>query len=175
MMAKKKSETKDVKEDDFEVGEDESLMRKEWRFQRVAWLILLLIVLAGGVGLLGSGPLSHVQVPGNDGLTVEYNRFAHRTNETEMVLQPGDNVSDTGSVDIAITRDFVQKFNIERIIPEPESESISDDEIVFSFKVGQGAPDRIVFYMTPDSAGSFGGEVRVLNGGSANINMLVYP
>src|SRR5688500_11374240 len=59
----------------IEVDQDLDHVRSLWRVQRVGWVIMLLLVIGGLLGLFGKGPLAEHQVQTN-GLTLDYDRFA---------------------------------------------------------------------------------------------------
>ena len=42
--------------EDLELETDESFQRNEWRIQRAGWIVWSLVIIAGLIGLLGSGP-----------------------------------------------------------------------------------------------------------------------
>ena len=48
--------------EDLELETDESFQRNEWRIQRVGWIVWSLVIIAGLIGLLGSGPMSHKEI-----------------------------------------------------------------------------------------------------------------
>jgi len=45
--------------EDLKLETDESFQRNEWRIQRAGWIVWSLVIIAGLIGLLGSGPRSH--------------------------------------------------------------------------------------------------------------------
>ncbi len=59
------------------VQEDMTMQQRVWRFERVGWYLLVVIVLLGLAGVFGNGPLSNAQVTSADGrLHVEYQRLS---------------------------------------------------------------------------------------------------
>jgi hypothetical protein len=58
------------------VGESLSLQRREWRVDRVGWVVMGLILVAGLLGVWGGGLLGSVTATGSDGrVLVDYDRF----------------------------------------------------------------------------------------------------
>ena len=47
---------------DLEIEQDHDFQRRSWRLQRAGWIVLSLVLLAGLLGLFGSGPLAHATV-----------------------------------------------------------------------------------------------------------------
>ena len=97
----------------LEVEDLPSFQRKEWRIQRIGWVAWALVLLAGMLGLIGSGPLSSTSSSATDeSLTVRYDRFLHYHQPTtfEVTLHPGViyTFPKAASVESAIIRLHVQ-------------------------------------------------------------------
>jgi hypothetical protein len=174
-MTNTKSEAEaEEKPAELDIDQDMLFQRKQWVVQRIAWLIFALIVLAGLSGLLGTGPLANARA-GDADVQIEYESILHRASPTELMIHPGDQITADGNIEVALTQAFLKNLEIHRIIPEPDSEELSGDEIIYSFKVGEGGPSTITFQFEPLDAGSFQGHIRINNGDPISINQLVYP
>jgi hypothetical protein len=159
-----------------DIEQDLDFQRRMWLVQRIGWVIFGLIVAAGLAGLLGTGPLADAKAAGSDGFEVEYERFAHRASPTMITIHPGDApLSEEGTLDIAFTQDYLKNFTIERIIPEPDSESLSGENLVYSFKVDDGGLSTITLHVNPAQAGTWNGQIGPADGDPAAINQFVYP
>jgi hypothetical protein len=51
----------------LELHYDDLFQRAAWRWQRIGWAFWSLVMIAGAVGLLGSGPLNHSTGTAGDG------------------------------------------------------------------------------------------------------------
>lgn len=61
---------------------------REWRWQRVGWILLGGLVVAGLAGLLGDGPLSSTSSSSIDGaVQASFDRFLHRSAPTVVALR----------------------------------------------------------------------------------------
>jgi hypothetical protein len=175
-MAKKKSEAEaKEKPAELDIDQDMTFQRRQWVVQRIGWLIFGLIVLGGLVGVLGAGPLSNVKASGADGAQVEYERFTHRATPMTLTIDPGASVSADGTVEIALPYEFISNLEIHRIVPEPDSEILSGDEIIYSFNVGEGGLSPITFHVEAEDAGSFQAHIRINDGDPITFNQMVYP
>lgn len=61
-----------------------SFHQRIWRLQRVGWIAMLLVALAGLVGLLGPGSWSRTRVEHPAGLRVEHTLFARAETQQAM-------------------------------------------------------------------------------------------
>lgn len=119
-----------------------------WHFQRFAWIVLALVLLAALAGLTGKGgPLSRASVSGPQG-EVTYPRVSRWQLGDEMVvsLPPG-----TGqSVAIEIGGGFSKIFQLERIQPAPkESYATPDGQLLVFDLAGPSGRRDISFFLRP--------------------------
>ena len=59
----------------LQIEEDRAHQRREWRIERVGWVLMAGLLLAGLLGLLGDGPLSRATAGSAGALSVEYDRL----------------------------------------------------------------------------------------------------
>jgi hypothetical protein len=91
-----------------------AFQRRSWTIQRVGWVILALIVLAGLVGLTGPGLLSDRTV-GSPALSAQYQRFQRETKLTRfMIRMPG-----AGDPTLKLGHDFQAGYEISDVQPQP--------------------------------------------------------
>lgn len=160
---------------DLEVAQDLEFQRQEWRIQRVAWVMMALVLLAGLAGLLGSGPLAHASTEA-DGLTVAYDRIvrARAPIEVRFVLAP-DLVS-SGRAEIWIDRSMLDKADIQRIVPEPESEQAGADRVVFVVAATEpGALVEVAFGLEAHDPGGFAADAGIVDGPRVALSGFVLP
>lgn len=144
----------------------------EWRVQRIGWAILVLFLLAGASGVLGKGPLSHetIALPGG---TLELDRFARRHAPTEWAIDLLQTPAQE-DLELAITADYMSKFEIKAITPEPERTELKNGELVFIF-AGAQSGGRIVMHLDPQEVGTLRGTVRMNGGDAIALRQLIYP
>jgi len=71
----------------LEIVQDMTFQRRAWVVQRIAWVVMLLIVVAAVLGLFATGPLSGTTAKTDDGvLTIEYGRFARHDAQTDLLI-----------------------------------------------------------------------------------------
>ncbi len=160
---------------DLEIGRDLEFQHWEWAIQRVAWVVMTLVLVAGLGGLLGSGPLSDTSAESGP-LTLEYGRFErrHAPEELEVAIDAG--AASDGAVELWLPSDYVETIEIERIVPEPESERQAADRIVYAFAIDDpSSVTTVVFDFEHDTVGSKSGEIGVVDGSSIAFQQFVYP
>lgn len=160
----------------LEIEEDPTAQRRIWRFERVGWAGLTLVVGAGLLGLFGDGPLSRSEIDGSAGaLTVRYERFIHNDTQTTLELRATAVRSD-GPRWISVSADYASRVRIERVMPEPERTVVTDKAVRFGFDPEQAGERGVVtIVLTPLRAGVLRAEIGVADGPPVSFTQLVYP
>jgi hypothetical protein len=97
--------------------EDLVLQCREWRAERVGWVVLAFLVLAALLGVFARGPLSETTAASSDGnLNIAYERFAHKTARTEFDVRLAHAPQDAR---IRLSPSFLQTYDIEVLYPVP--------------------------------------------------------
>jgi hypothetical protein len=145
--------------------------RREWRIQRIGWvLIALFLVLAVG-GLFGNGPLSRAHTDDGAG-RIDYERFTRYGSSTDLVVTPV--ASAHGVNRVAISGDYLEAFRIERITPEPAAVRMTGASIVYEF--ASAAPGAsISFHIRPQRLWRHSATVTIDGGTPLHVSQLTYP
>jgi hypothetical protein len=137
---------------------------------RAAAVLALLLMIAAILGLFGEGPLAHATVSSADGsLQVDYDRFIRTEASTslQISLQKG-----SGQTNFAISQQYLQFASINSITPQPSSEKVLPDRVVFTIQ--QHAPGQIQIAMTPGKIGSHTATI-YSQGASVSFTTFTYP
>lgn len=158
----------------LQVDQDLKFEKAEWKAERVGWIVMAILLLAGLAGLLGPGPLS-ARVAGDPAsrLWIEYNKFERRESPCKVILHvtPGSTTSR-----IRFSQDFVRNVQIEHVDPEPERTEAAIDGYSFPFAFRDTRTESVVtVYYRPDKIGTLDTEVTVENGPSVRFSQIVYP
>lgn len=144
---------------------------REWRIQRVGWVLVVLFLACALGGLFGNGPLSRSHADGASG-RVEYERFLRYGLSTDIVIGPTGSAQGVNRVEI--DADYLEALRIERITPEPAAVRISGPRIAYEFATtAPGA--SISFHVRPQQLWRQTSAVRIDGGAPLEISQLVYP
>jgi len=161
--------------DDLQIDDDMDFQRKEWRVERIGWVAMALLALAGLLGLFGDGPLAKAKAV-NGPLQVEYHRFERLLSPTQMVVQVDPEAVQNEEVRLVMGRNLMEALKVSAIAPQPERMELTPDSLVYIFKVSEAsAPVRVTFDMETAKAGSHSGDIALENGASVNISQFIYP
>ena len=155
-----------------EIEEDLPFQHRNWRVQRMGWVLLGAVVLAGLAGLLGSGPLSNAQESNDAGVKVKYERFVRHGAPSKIevtVAKPARPVR------IAISRSFLETLETRRLLPTPGQVQAGDGFVVYAFEPEGSGPMQVTFLVQPDELGSHEAEIVVNDGSALTIRQFTYP
>ena len=168
------------RDDGLELHTDMGFVRREWQIERVAWGVMLLIVIAAALGLFGAGVLSTSSVSSEDGvLHVDYSRFVRVTASTQLDLEVGPEAVEDGSVQLAISHEYLAAVDIEHILPEPSSATTSAEGVIYTIDIEGdiegGTPALITIEVEPTGFGPHAGNLGVVGGPDVRLRQFVYP
>jgi hypothetical protein len=153
----------------MEIDESLDLHLKAWKLQPVAWTVIGIFVLAGLLGLFGTGVLSR-SVEKQGAVTIEYERFYRYGTTVKLTIRDDGAGTQT---EVGFPPAYISHFNITSVMPEPSRTAISDAGLSYIFKGGPGFR-TIVFYLEPQDVGNASGLVSV-NDQKIQLSHLIYP
>lgn len=162
---------------DLELDQDLTYQQREWRIERISWIVWALLVLAALLGILGPGPLSKATA-GNAGdpIWVEYQRFVRHRSPTELIVYVAPDGSEEGALSLQIDQELTEKAQIERIDPEPAKEQAGMGRITYTFPIDEGdAVLHVIYHLELESFGPSTIRVGLEGGPEVSINQFVYP
>jgi hypothetical protein len=147
--------------------------RGEWRASRLLWILLLLTMLATGLGLFGNGPLSHARVEAsNGGLSVEYDRFGRLSASMRMTVNVP--ALARGPAQLEISRSLFDAFQVIQIAPAPVAQELTPEAVRYRFDADPGSRTAIIFDIQPQQCWMLEGFVRSA-GETVSLRQFIYP
>ena len=146
--------------------------------ERVAWGIMILLVLLGLGGLFAVGPLSSAVVSDEAGLVhLGYERFSRVSAPSLLRIELDHDAVHSGPVTIELSRPFVEAIQIERIQPAPSRELIGmEGGLAFEFAaIEPGQQALIQLFIKPAAMGLVEGSIALRGQSPIRFTQLVYP
>jgi hypothetical protein len=165
---------RDLHSRNYPVNEDMVLQRKVWRFERLGWYGLVVLIGLTLAGLFSKGPLSSAEARSVDGhLRVEYQRFLRNGSSDEVIVYLQGKPREP--VEVEISGELLRGFEIEMLQPQPLKASAAGEGVrlwVLSDNAG-----RAIVHLTvrSDGVGSFKTHVSLPTGTSLGFSQLIYP
>lgn len=159
--------TVEAVEPEFEIDEHIDLQEKGWVIQRIGWIMIIAVMIAGGLGLFGSGWISN-QTSSVGNIKAEFERFFRYETEMKILVESGEHISS-----ISFPQQYLKDFRIIHFVPEPENNNTSDNEVKYNFLAGQ---NKIVsVYLVPKTYGSIKGSMEVNETTVLNLDHFIFP
>ncbi|WP_425928308.1 hypothetical protein [Pseudomonas sp. NyZ201] len=158
----------------YPVEEDMTLQQRVWRFERVGWYVLVLIVLLALAGLFGNGPLSDADATSADGrVRVEYQRLSRSGTTDSMRIQvrgtPGQ------PVQLLLGGSLLREASIETLQPEPLSAQSRGEEILMRLGTGEDGIATLYLTLRSEHVGRLEGRVGLGQGSTTTFSTFFFP
>ena len=154
----------------LELDEDLTLFGKGKRVQHIGWVVMVILLLMGILGMFGSGPLSYKTYKGTNA-SIEFERFLRFEHELHMTIK-GKAIN--GQLLIAFESEYFKKLQIGQINPMPVDFQHKDGYVLYTFKADNAAENTIRFYFSPEGEGSVKGKV-IVNKEQFSLKHFIYP
>jgi hypothetical protein len=162
-------------DNDIAVGSDLQFQRGWWRFERIAWIGLSLILAADLAGILGRGPLAKARVQSPDGgMTIQYERIERFSTPSILTIQVAQSAIHNDKFQLWISEDLVKALGNQRVIPQPTESVLQSGGILYTFSATE-VPASVEFQLQPASAGVDHLRFRVPGGGEVSPTVYVMP
>ena len=161
--------------DELSVGADMRFQQRWWRFEKVVWVLFLLVILADLSGLLGRGPLAHAERFSPGGLMrVEYEKIERMNAPSILTVHFAPGAVQEGKVRLWVSQALVQSLGAQRIIPQPSRSELSGDGLLYEFPVS-GTPGSAQFALLPVAPGLYPLRLVAGTGDAVTMRVLVLP
>lgn len=140
-------------DDAVAVGEDLEFQERWWKFERGVWIFFVLVLIADLLGAFGRGWLAKAERRTADGmLDVKYERIERASTPSVMTVQFGRGAIRDGRARLFVSESVVKELGAQRIVPQPESSTIGDGGVVYTFPATT-PPATIQLQLQPSFAG----------------------
>lgn len=167
MIMQRQKHKVEVLNSELKIDEQLHLQEKGWVIQRVGWIIIIAVMIAGGLGAFGDGWVSK-QSSSTGNIKAEYERFFRYETEMKVLVESSNHISS-----ISFSQQYLKDFRIVRFVPEFDNNNTTENEVRYNFLPGQ---NRIVsVYLIPKNYGAIAGTMKVNDTNNITLNHFIYP
>jgi hypothetical protein len=160
----------------MDIDHDLQFQQRDWKAERVAWVLMALVVIAALTGLFGAGPVSEAKEGDEAGaLQLEYERFGRVSREMPLRVRFRPPRPDAGEAAVSLDAAYLRDVSVERVDPSPVRTEVDSDRVSFVFAVKGTEPVHAVFHLKADRPGRHKGSVGTPEGDRLPISHLIYP
>ncbi|MGS7251020.1 hypothetical protein HG549_11315 [Pseudomonas sp. SK] len=156
------------------VEEDMRMQQRVWRFERVGWYMLVVIVLLALAGLFGNGPLSDAQVASDDGrVRVDYQRLSRSgtTDNLRITVRgtPGE------PVQVVLGGSLLREASIETMQPQPQLSRSHGQSLLLQLGTSHDGMATLYLTLRSEHVGRLEGVVRAGQDSTVQFATFLYP
>ncbi|WP_087500754.1 hypothetical protein [Pseudomonas sp. SID14000] len=156
------------------VEEDMRMQQRVWRFERVGWYALVLIVLLALAGLFGNGPLSDAQVSSEDGrVQVDYQRLS-RSGTTDNLRITVRGIAGE-PVTLLLGGTLLREASIETLQPEPQASRSHGQSLLLQLGTSKEGIATLYLTLRSEYVGTLEGVVRAGPSSTVHFSTFLYP
>jgi hypothetical protein len=146
-----------------------------WCFERVAWYVLAIVLIADALGFFGQGWFARAQRSASDGtIHLRYDRIERAGASSEMTVEFGPAAVRNHQVALFSSQNIVKELGAQRIIPEPNTSQVGPGGITYTFPA-TGSPATISIALEPIRPGIRRIEVGVPGSQPVRATIVVLP
>ena len=161
----------------LELEQDIDAQRREWRFERAGWLLIVVLVVAALTGAFGDGPLArHVARSPVNGATVEYDRVVRSGTASTLTLMLGASDATDTIADFAFDRRYLASMGVDRITPAPIESRASNEWVVYRIRrATAGQPAQVDIVVSPQGIGRRRLVIETFGFGTIELRQFILP
>ncbi|MET3458090.1 hypothetical protein [Pseudomonas kilonensis] len=158
----------------FPVCEDMAFQHKVWRFERVGWYVLVLLVILTLLGLFSRGPLSSRELHSSDGsLSVEYEAF-HRNGSSNAVVirlkgQPN------AVLEVELGGDWLEGFEVQALQPPPLRSAGAGQGMTLWVQADKQGQASLHLSLLGEGFGTYHSRIATAGGAVVSFNQFILP
>lgn len=158
----------------YPIQEDMAFQLKVWRFERVGWYVLMLVVVMSLGGVFSRGLISSKDVRSEEGrLRVEYEMF-HRNGSTNS-MKITVNATPDSAVELELAGQLLDGFSIETLQPEPLRARSSSQGIKLWLQTDLGGQATLYITLRGDGLGFFRSQVASPGTSGVKLDQFIFP
>lgn len=164
---------------DIQIEEDLDFQRKEWRVERVGWIIMAAIIALAVLGLFGGAGIFLRTTNGTPGtgIWVSFDRFIRFKSPSQLSIYMNPELDGSGKTSFWIDRKYLAKIQINNISPQPVEVEVEENRLTYHFTVSRSdLPIEVIFDITADDIGRNNGRMGMGQGGQVvEFHQFFYP
>ncbi|MEB6592207.1 hypothetical protein MXM82_24225 [Pseudomonas asiatica] len=156
------------------VQEDMPMQQRVWRFERIGWYVLVVIVLLALAGLFGNGPLSDAEVVSQDGrVKVEYQRLSRSGTTDNLFITVQGTPGQPVMVELEGT--LLRQASIETLQPEPQASMSHGPALLLQLGTSKDGMATLYLTLRSEHVGTLEGVVRAGSNSAVHFSTFLYP
>ncbi|WP_434557277.1 hypothetical protein J3P95_13050 [Pseudomonas sp. Z5-35] len=167
-------EQDDHRSREFPVREDMVFQHKVWRFERVGWYVLVLLVILTLLGLFSRGPLSSRELQSADGnISVEYEAFHRNGSTNPMVLRLKG--ASNAVLEVELGGDWLEAFEVQSVQPQPIRSAAAGQGVKLWIQADGQGQANLHLSLLSEGLGTYHSRIVIPGGATVSFNQFIFP
>jgi hypothetical protein len=159
----------------LEIDENLAFQEREWRWERIGWILIALVLTAGVTGVFGHHPVTRVtNQTSNRQIVIDYERFGRNDSASEIIIHVTSNPHADKTVYLWINADYLDSINVTTISPWPVRGEAREGERAFVFQT-DGTAFSVILSIQFHTIGLLHGRVKVNEQEVLSLTHMVWP
>jgi hypothetical protein len=159
----------------LEIEQDIAFQYRHWRRERLGWMVMALILIAGLSGIFGHHPLAKATSRTADGqLSIDYDRYARFDSSAEIVVTVRPEGQKDEPTRLWFDAAYLDSLRVLAVSPQPLRGEAREGERAFVFQTN-GHPFTAVLAVQFQTVGIVHGHPRVDEQEALLLTHLVWP
>jgi hypothetical protein len=161
--------------DEIAVGSDLDFQRRWWRFERILWSVLTVIVILDALGFFGRGWFAKAEANTADGsMHIQYERIERFGAPSLLTIHFGQSAVRNGAIELWASDSLLHELGTQRVIPQADRSQLDGRGIVYRW-IAAPQPDSIQFSMQPAKVGVAWLTLRAAGGDEMRLKIIIFP
>jgi len=157
------------------VGEDVEFQRRWWKFEKIVWVVFIVLVLLDLAGVFGRGPVAKAHLATEGGaMNVTYERIERTGTPSVLTVKFGETAIRDNQVHLWVSEDLVTKLGNKQIAPQPATSTVGNGGLHYTFPA-TAQPAEAVFSLQPSAPGLYSLTLRLDGSPELHFKILVMP
>jgi Tfp pilus assembly protein PilW len=155
------------------INEDPKFQRATWVVERVAWVLMALIIVAALAGYFGGASSGRTVRDSTGEVQLDYERFMRNHTPSELKIKA--RASAAGSVSIQLGKALFEAVEVRSVEPQPRDAALHPDGPVYTFAASSEGESDITFTIIPTKVGSIAASIGIAGQPPVRTDIFVYP
>ncbi|WP_458130459.1 hypothetical protein [Pseudomonas sp. R3-41] len=158
----------------FPVREDMVFQHKVWRFERVGWYVLVLLVILTLLGLFSRGPLSDRELYSSDGsLGVEYQAFHRNGSANAMTIRLKGQPN--AVLEVELGGDWLEGFEVQALQPPPMRSAGAGQGMTLWIQADKQGQASLYLSLLGEGFGTYHSRIATPGGATVSFKQFIFP
>ena len=161
--------------DEIAVGSDMEFQRRWWRFERILWIVLTMVVILDALGFFGRGWFAKAHARTADGsMNVDYERIERFGSPSKLIVHFESSAVRDGKIQLWASNSLLHELGNQSVSPRPDESALVWPGILYTY-TSSADPNSVQFSLEPAKFGVAWLTLRVPGHDELRLPIIIFP